>query len=74
MPEISEMSLAELDAMLNEANARLLAEDVSEEERAEIEKKVTLIQDQLDILMQRVYQAARKAAKLDPDQPAQPVY
>lgn len=66
---IEQMSMDEISARLDELKERMMTEGVGEEERAQIEVAVKLLQDQLDILMQKAYQAAREAARLDPESP-----
>lgn len=73
MENLESMSMEEISAKLDELKERLMVEGVSEEERAQIEIDVKLLQDQLDILMQKAYQAAREAARLDPEQAVNPV-
>lgn len=73
MENLESMSMEEISAKLDELKERLMVEGVSEEERAQIEIDVKLLQDQLDILMQKAYQAAREAARLDPEQAVNPI-
>lgn len=69
MENLEGMSIEEIGAKLDELKERLMVEGVTEEERAQLEVSIKLLQDQLDILMQKAYQAAREAARLDPENP-----
>ncbi len=64
---IEEMNLEELEAAINQFKARLSEEGVSDEERREIDLKLKDLQDRLDLVMQQVYQAARRGADLPPE-------
>lgn len=65
MPEISEMSLSELEMMLEELKERLRSEELSEEEITQINNQIKAVQDQIEVLSVKAMQAAREAAGLE---------
>lgn len=65
MAEITEMSLSELEVMLEELKERMRTEELSDEDKAQIEAQVKTVQDQIEVLSLKAMQAAREAAGLD---------
>ena len=65
---VGEKSMQDIEGEIDALKAQLV-DGISEKERASMEQKIKDLQDELNVLLLKVDQAARRAAGLDPENP-----